>query len=136
VLNRTLGLAAPSWGKVAASVLFLAAFVVSLTTNWDGFLEEGFLLPLVSVAYALFDPVLLAIIVFTASTFRNGAVGEAWWYGVVGLIIHFLGKVAYTYFTFTGEYATSSPVDVSWPLGFGLIALAAVVNRNLLLSHR
>ncbi|MCP5426508.1 MAG: hypothetical protein H6970_15795 [Gammaproteobacteria bacterium] len=136
ILNRTLGLAAPIWGKIAAFVMFLVSVTASLSVNWDGLIDDDLLLKLVSAAYILVDPILLGAIVFMASAFRSGEVGEVWWYVVSGLIIYFLGNQAYTYLVFTEQYATGSPIDISWPLGFGLLALAAVVNRNLLLSHK
>lgn len=126
------GLVSPAWGKWLSGILLLGLVAIALRINWDGLLGEGIILPLVSTGYVLFDPVLLAVTVLTASAFGGGVVGRAWWCVVGGILLYYIANQAYNYFIFIKEYATGSPVDIGWLLGFGLIAMAAVMTRNLL----
>ncbi|MDS4039936.1 MAG: hypothetical protein RKP20_01995 [Candidatus Competibacter sp.] len=133
ILKNATGLVAPAWGKWLSGILLLVFLAVALRTNWAGLTGEGIVLPLVSAGYVLFDPILLAVTVLTASGFAGGsAVGRAWWYVLGGILLYYIANQAYTYLVFIKEYATGSPIDMGWLLGFGLIALAAVMTRNLL----
>ncbi len=74
----------------------------------------------------------VAVTVLTASAFRGGVIGKSWWYMVGGILLYYIANQAYTYLVFTKQYTTGSPIDIGWLLGFGLIALAAVITRNML----
>ena len=75
--------------------------------------------------------VLLAVTVLTATGFRGGEVGEAWWYAVAGILLYFIANQAYTFLVLSETYATGHPIDTGWMLGFGLIAWAALKTRRL-----
>lgn len=110
----------------------MLSLAVALWANWEGLFEGGVILPVVSAAYILFDPILLGVGILTASTLRRGAIGQTWWYVLSGLLLYFIGNQLYSYLTFTEQYATGSPIDIFWLLGFGLIALAAAMTRHML----
>ena len=63
---------------------------------------------------------------------RGGEVGKAWWWVVGGILLYFIANQLYTYLVLTEQYATGSPIDTGWMLGFGCIAWAALKTRKLL----
>lgn len=131
LLKNTLGVVSPLWGKMVSVLLLSGASVMSLTVNWDGLFGEGTLLPIISVCYIAFDPILLTVTMLVASALYGGAVGKAWWYVLGGLIFYFIGNQSYTYLVFTKHYATGSPIDIFWVLGFGMVAMAAMMTHAL-----
>ena len=75
---------------------------------------------------------LLATTILTATSFRGGEVGKSWWYVVAGILLYYIANQLYTYLVLAETYATGSPIDTGWMLGFGLIAWAAMKTRNML----
>lgn len=136
LMKSTLGVASPLWGKMVSMILFAGAMVLSITANWKGLFEEGIILPLVSLCYTVFDPALLAITMVVASALYGGVAGKAWWYVLAGLVLYFIGNQSYTYLVFTKQYATGSPIDIFWVLGFGMVAMAAMMNHALFKGFR
>jgi hypothetical protein len=131
VFRRSAGLDASSDSKIISSLSFGAAFIAALWANWPGLSSGDTLLVLTSACYALFDPVLLGVTVATALAFREGEVAEAWWYLLGGILLYYFGNLGYNYLSVVKAYATGSPIDIGWLLGFGFIALAAVKIRGL-----
>ncbi|MFZ1640109.1 MAG: hypothetical protein WAV07_01470 [Candidatus Contendobacter sp.] len=136
LLKNTLGISPPLWGKIVSVFLFAGAMVISLTANWNGLFEEGIIIPFVSICYTIFDPILLAVTMLVASALYGGVAGKAWWYVLMGLVLYFIGNQSYTYLVFTKQYATGSPIDTFWALGFGMIALAAIMTQTLFKGAR
>ncbi|UXI69914.1 hypothetical protein [Tahibacter amnicola] len=132
VFTRSTGLVAPLWGKAVALALFGISFAIAIWANWPGLTSGAPLLVLTAGCYALFDPVLLGVTVMTASAFRGGEIAQAWWYLLAGILLYYAGNQIYNYLSVTKQYATGSPIDVGWLLGFGLIAIAAVKIRSLM----
>ncbi|QQS53258.1 MAG: hypothetical protein IPM89_10090 [Candidatus Competibacteraceae bacterium] len=130
LLKNTLGVVPPLWGKIVSVLLFFGALGLSLMANWSG-LSEGGIILLVSVCYIVFDPILLMATMLVASALYGGVVGKAWWYVLGGLVLYFLGNQIYTYLVFTEQYATGSPIDILWVLGFGMVAIAAMMTHTL-----
>lgn len=130
LLKNTLGILSPLWGKMISVILFFGALTISLMANWNGLFEGGIIL-LVSICYIIFDPILLMITMLVASALYGGTAGKAWWYVLGGLLLYFLGNQLYTYLVFTKHYATGSPIDTLWILGFGMIAIAAMMTHTL-----
>lgn len=131
LFKQSVGIVSPPWGKVMAILLFLAGAYISTIANWEGLFKEGMIVPLVSAAYILFDPLLLMVVMLVASGLQGGATAEAWWYVLAGLVLYFIGDQAYTYLVFTEQYTSGSPIDIFWVLGFGIIAVAAMMTRSL-----
>ncbi len=126
-----LGVDTPLWGKIIAVFLLSGGLIISLLANWRSLFEQGAFLAIVSFCYIFFDPILLAITVLVASTLYGGSAGTAWWYVLGGLILYFIGNQSYTYLVMTGQYASGSPIDTLWVLGFGMIAVAAIITYSL-----
>ena len=131
VMKNALGISSPLWGKLISILLLAGAMIISVTANWQGIFGEGIVLPLVSICYIVFDPILLAITMQVASALYGGVVGKAWWYVLAGLVLYFIGNQSYTYLVFTKQYATGSPIDAFWVFGFGMIAMAAMMTHAL-----
>lgn len=132
IFKRSLGLETPIWGMILALALLLVSGFFAYKANWEGVLDPDIAMKLTAIGYLVFDPVLLAVTVLTASSFRGGEVGKAWWYVVIGILLYFIANQAYTYLVGQETYATGHPIDIGWMLGFGFIAWAAVKTRNLM----
>lgn len=132
LFKRSAGLESPAWGK-ALAVAALAVFgYFAYLANAKGLADPGLFMILVSIGYLLFDPILIAVTLLTASAFRGGAVAASWWYVVGGIMLYFIANQLYTYLVGLEQYTTGSPIDAGWLLGFGLIACGAVKARKLL----
>lgn len=45
--------------------------------------------------------------------------------------MYFVGDQIYVYLVFVEQYTSGSPIDIFWVLGFGIIAVAAMMTRSL-----
>lgn len=132
LFKRSSGLETPVWGQLLAVVLFAVSLVMAYQANAEGLLDPDLKMKATSIGYTLFDPLVMAITILTATSFRGGEVGKSWWYVVVGILLYFVANQLYTYLVLTEQYATGNPIDVGWMLGFGFIAWAALKTRHLL----
>lgn len=132
IFKRATGLESPLWGKLLAAVLLVAAGIMAYRANAEGLMDPDPAMKITSLGYLVFDPLLLAVTVLTATGFRGGEVGAAWWYAVAGIILYFIANQAYTYLVLAETYATGHPIDIGWMLGFGCIAWAALKTRRLM----
>jgi hypothetical protein len=131
IFKRSTGLESPLWGKLLAVVLLAVSGVLAYRANAEGLSDPSLAMRATSLAYLIFDPLLLAVTVLTATGFRGGEVGAAWWYAVAGILLYFLANQAYTFLVLSETYATGHPIDMGWMLGFGMIAWAALKTRRL-----
>lgn len=130
---RSMGLTAPGWGKALALTLLLGLGYWCYRANAEGLYSNEFWLIVASLGYTLFDPLLVAIAVLVASSFRAASnLGRTWWTVVVGTVIIVIGNQIWSYLVLIEVYQTGSVVDIAWPLGFGLMAWAAVYTRESL----
>ncbi|MCX7032640.1 MAG: hypothetical protein NT046_01510 [Arenimonas sp.] len=132
IFKRATGLESPLWGKLLAAVLLVAAGIMAYRANAEGLVDPDLAMKITSLGYLVFDPLLLAVTVLTATGFRGGEVGAAWWYAVAGIILYFIANQAYTFLVLAETYATGHPIDTGWMLGFGCIAWAALKTRRLM----
>lgn len=132
LFKRATGLETPAWGQILAVILLLVSGGLAYKANAEGIMDPDMVMKAASIGYTVFDPVLLAVTIMTATAFRGGEVGKSWWYVVAGILLYFIANQLYTYFVLIGDYATGSPIDMGWMLGFGLIAWAALKTRHLL----
>lgn len=132
IFKRATGLESPLWGKLLAAVLLVAAGIMAYRANAEGLMDPDPAMKITSLGYLVFDPLLLAVTVLTATGFRGGEVGAAWWYAVAGIILYFIANQAYTFLVLAETYATGHPIDIGWMLGFGCIAWAALKTRRLM----
>lgn len=128
------GLAAPGWAWLLAPLVLLGSAALTIHINLEGIQSENWILRLVSLAYSLTDPLLLATTLLVASGFGRGSIARAWWFVVYGIACFFFANQAYSALVFNEMYASGAAIDVFWPLGFGLIALGAVRSRASQLS--
>ncbi len=130
---RSMGLTAPVWGKALSVVLFVGLGYWCYRANAEGLVSGEFWLVVVSFGYAALDPLLVAIAIFVASSFRAATdLGRSWWMVVVGAVIMVIGNQVWSYLVLIEVYQTGSIVDISWPVAFGLMAWAAVYTRETL----
>ena len=132
IFKRATGLESPLWGKLLAAILLVAAGIMAYRANAEGLMDPDPAMKITSLGYLVFDPLLLAVTVLTATGFRGGEVGAAWWYAVAGIILYFIANQAYTFLVLAETYATGHPIDIGWMLGFGCIAWAALKTRRLM----
>lgn len=132
LFKRSAGLEAPLWGKLLAVAGLLVSGFMAYRANAEGMADPDIPLKLTSFGYFAFDPILLAVTLLTASSFRGGDVAASWWFVVAGILCYFVGNLLYNYLVSTEQYLTGSPIDAFWLLGFGLLACAAVKARKLL----
>lgn len=132
LFKRSAGLESPIWGKALAAAALAVFGYFAYLANAKGLSDPAIFMLLVSIGYLLFDPILIAVTLLTASAFRGGAVATSWWYVVGGIILYFIANQLYTYLVGIEQYTTGSPIDAGWLLGFGLIACGAVKARKLL----
>ena len=132
MFKRATGLETPIWGQLFAAVLLVVSTYLAYQANAEGIFDPSLAMRATSIGYTLFDPALLAVTVLTATSFRGGEVGKAWWWVVGGILLYFTANQLYTYLVLTEQYATGSPIDMGWMLGFGCIAWAALKTRKLL----
>ncbi|MEO6173276.1 MAG: hypothetical protein ABIP02_09175 [Arenimonas sp.] len=132
IFKRSLGLEAPAWGIAAALLALVVSGYFAYKANWEGVMDPDMVTKAAALGYLIFDPVLLAVTILTASSFSGGEVGKSWWYVVIGILLYFIANQAYTYLVAQETYATGHPIDIGWMLGFGFIAWAAVKTRNLM----
>jgi hypothetical protein len=132
IFKRATGLESPLWGKMLAAILLVASGIMAYRANAEGLMDPDPAMKITSLGYLVFDPLLLAVTVLTATGFRGGEVGAAWWYAVAGIILYFIANQAYTFLVLAETYATGHPIDIGWMLGFGCIAWAALKTRRLM----
>lgn len=130
VFHRSAGLSAPRWGTLLAAALFFVGGYWCYDSNVGGMFTGDAWLSLASIGYALTDPILLAVTVYVASSFKAGTtMSRAWWLVTAGVVLMLFGNQTYSYLVFLDTYATGSIIDVSWTVGFGLMALSAFYMR-------
>lgn len=123
------GLHAPPFGVVAAILLLVLSGIITGAYNWEGIKSADPALRSVSIAYALSDPVMLAVTAWVAFGFGRGRIARSWWYVVLGVAAFLGGNQAYSWMQSQGIYVSGAMTDALWPIGFGLIALGAVMSR-------
>jgi len=129
--KRGTQLTAPAWGIALALILLVCVGYWSYLANQEGF-AGGSASVITALGYTLFDPILLAMTVLVASSFRGGAVGTAWWQLVVGVALYFVSNQIYSYLTSQHLYTTGSWIDIGWVFGFGFVAWAGLTTRSVM----
>lgn len=132
VFKKSLHVEVPIWGLITAVVFFLVALILSIIFNLSKFAGSDSIFPFaVTLLYTVGDPLLLGGTVVTGSILAGGSVGRPWWFVLIGLVLYYAADLAYTYLVVSGQYATGNAIDTGWLLGFGCIAVAASMTRDL-----
>jgi hypothetical protein len=124
------GLAAPLWGSLTALVLLIAACAAATAYNWEGIQSADLKLKLVSIAYALSDPIMLAVTAWVAFGFGRGSIARSWWCMAAGIALFFIANQIYSFMVFKEIYESGVATDLFWPLSFGLMAWGAARARS------
>lgn len=132
IFKQSLHVETPLWGRITSTLLFLGAITLSITFNLNKLGESDSLIPyIVTLLYTVGDPLLLGGTVMIASILTGGAIARPWWLVLVGLVFYYFSDLIYTYMIVQEQYATGDLIDVGWLLGFGFIAVAALMTRSL-----
>ncbi len=127
----------PLAGWIAALVAFVGAFSLALWINIEGFQALGPLPFFVTLAYIIFDSILLAMTVATASILVGSVISRPWWFMLVGLFIFYLGDITYAFLRNIDKPDAGGVIlDLTWPIAFGLIAIAATTARAIYKESR
>jgi hypothetical protein len=131
-LRLSFNVAIPFW---AWGVAFMVAMLTSGLIFWlqaKGLKEMPVAAFMVTLAYVILNPMLLSMIITTASILLGRMVCRPWWLVLAGLCLFSLGEVAYVFFQNFGQ---SEPyplfLNLTWPLSFGLIAVAATATCSI-----
>lgn len=132
IFKQNLHIEAPLWGYICAMIVFLGALALSVIFNLNKFNELDSLAPYaVTLLYTVADPLLLGGTVIVASILAGGAVARPWWLVLIGLVFYYLADLSYTYLIVQEQYATGDVIDTGWLVGFGCIAVAALMTHSM-----
>lgn len=122
----------PVWGIVVAASIFWLALVIAVWLNLARLGESDSVLTyLVSLCYMLGDPLLLGSVALLTSVLGKSVDARPWWFVLVGFVMFYITNVLYTYLALQERYTSGNPIDIGWILGFGLIAMAAMMTRAI-----
>lgn len=116
-------------------VMWLAVIQPSLDTTTAEFAERVTLAfyPLAALVLAL-GPVILILV--TITRLGAGRLAWPWWLAAVGAGSVALSSAVYSYLTFNSAYTSGSLVDYGWGLGYFLILVGALVERDVQSARR
>jgi hypothetical protein len=116
-------------------VMWLAVIQPSLETTTADFAERVTLAfyPLAALVLAL-GPVILILV--TITRLGAGRLAWPWWLAAVGAGSVALSSAVYSYLTFNFAYVSGSIVDYGWALGYYLIMVGALVERDVQSARR
>lgn len=132
IFKQHLHIQAPLWGLAGSIVLFLVALALSIAFNLNKInAPDSALSYAVTLLYTIADPLLLGATIIIASILSGGVIARPWWLVLIGLILYYLSDLSYTYMVLQEEYTTGNLIDMGWLLGFGCIAVAALMTHSL-----
>ena len=127
IFKKSLNIEIPFFAKLSGIIFFLMALTVSIYINLSKLSDANSAVSYIAVlCYVLGDPLLLTSTIVSMSVLTGDFV-RSWWLIFLGLICYYLGDLVYNYLALLGEYRTGHPIDITWPLGFGFIAVAALM---------
>jgi len=133
--KKNLNASIPLKGWIATITVFLGALVLGLGINAKGFQEIESINLIITLIYIIFDSVLLAMAVAAASILIGSLLSRPWWFALVGLFIFYLGDMIYTLVR-NIDQAGGIILDLTWPVAFGFIAIAATTARAIYTANR
>lgn len=93
----------------------------------------------VYIFYPAADLLLLieaVILIYIISLFGGGIISKPWKYISIGFTLITLADIFYSYLNWHGKYGTGNIIDVAWNLGYLLIGLAGIYQKELMESFR
>lgn len=131
--KQYLNVKVPGWGILLSAVVFCLTLVVAVSLNLEKLGQSDSLLTyLVTLTYVLADPILLGSTVIIASVLSSTKQAYPWWFVLAGFVLFYIANVLYTYLALAGRYSSGDLIDIGWILGFGFIAIAAIMTRSLM----
>jgi hypothetical protein len=122
----------PRWGWITTLLVFFVTFGFALLINMKGFHELSLLAFITTMAYITLDSILLAMTVATTSILMGGIISRLWGFALAGLFIFYLGDITYVFLRNINQPdAVGIILYLTWPIGFGLIAIAATTARTI-----
>jgi hypothetical protein len=130
----------PMGGKKFYSLL-LCSDVVFLVLVWFYLFvpifndrDSGMIERFVYCAYIVGDLVLITLCVVLSHItrqFKGGSFSRPWKYIAFGFIFITFSDIAYSYLTWQGGYTSGGLIDLGWSVGYLLIALGGVYQREV-----
>jgi len=116
-------------------VMWLAVIQPSLDATTSEFAERVTLAfyPMAALLLAL-GPVILIIV--TIARLGAGRLAWPWWLAAVGAGSVAISSAVYSYLTFNSAYTSGSIADYGWGLGYYLILVGALVERDVQSARR
>ncbi|MEI2780018.1 MAG: hypothetical protein V9H25_01655 [Candidatus Competibacter sp.] len=135
IFKQYLNVKVSSWGILVSAVVFCGTLALSVYLNLEKLGDSDTVLTyLVTLGYVLGDPILLGSAAIIASILGGAGEARPWWFVLIGFFSFYFANVTYTYLTLAGGYTSGNLIDIGWILGFGFIAVAALIMRSFLKS--
>ncbi|HCT30024.1 MAG TPA: hypothetical protein DIW31_04695 [Bacteroidales bacterium] len=72
-----------------------------------------------------------AILMYITSLFGRGIISRPWKYLAIGFLCFSFADLLYSYLSWQGKYESGNMIDAAWHLGYLLIALSGLYQRDL-----
>jgi hypothetical protein len=131
-LRMNTNVAAPFKAWIAAFVVAMAISGVALVMNAENLKEIGIAAFMATMAYVVINPMLLAMIIVTASVLRGQPICRPWWFALAGLFLFAIGDLLHVLLHNLGNAGNITVLlDLTWPVSSGLIAIAATTTCSI-----
>lgn len=136
-LRMNTNVAAPFKAWIAAFVVAMAISGITLVMNAEHLKEIGIAAFMVTMAYVVINPMLLAMIIVTAAVLRGQPICRPWWFALTGLFLFAIGDLLHVLFHNLEDPGNIIVViDLTWPVSSGLIAIAATTTCSISISRK
>jgi len=82
--------------------------------------------------FAIVSALTLAFACVGALTFREGAIGKAWFLLVIGILAATIGDIWYYYLEVFGGYSLVHPVNLFWYTSYWIVVYALMKHKNVI----
>jgi hypothetical protein len=132
---KTMSIFPPIWGIILALMVLMGALFITFELEYASLLQSNNDAERLAVmAYMLFDPILIATTVLTASLLGGGRLAYPWWFCSAGLSLYYASNLFQLFGVAEGTYVSGTWTDLGWPLSFALIGVATMLVYNMLHS--
>lgn len=131
-LRLSLNVAIPFWAWISAFIIATSISLLALIINAETLKQIGIAAFMTTMAYVVFTPMLMTMIIITASVLIGHPICRPWWFALTGLFIFSIG--AFLHVLLHNLNILKQGIwwlDLTWPLAFGLIALAATMTCTM-----
>ena len=132
IFRKNLNVSMPLGNWIATIITFFGALSFAIWINGTALQTVEPISLIITITYIILDSILLAMTVATASILAGGLIARPWWFALAGLFLFYLGNITYTLVRNIDEPLLAGVVlDLTWPIAFGLIAIAATTARTI-----